>query len=169
VRNKWVDAPSRYEAGRMTGLTYETVRGAIDDGKPRLGKGGHYYEFIDLSKPPDIGSFVEVRVRPELLQLQPHTNIRRSYLGRSFVDKKTKDRFTVCGVFNNYDDDLDDHSLRLSLWFYDAKKYKKKPAKSQWDWCYVASMAADGYKFVDGSPWAGHVSKKRKSPKTRSK
>ena len=163
MRNKWVDAPSRYEAGRMTGLTYETVRGAIDDGKPRLGKGGHYYEFIDLSKPPDIGSFVEVRVRPELLQLQPHTNIRRSYLGRSFVDKKTKDRFTVCGVFNNYDDDLDDHSLRLSLWFYDAKKYKKTPAKSQWDWCQVARMAADGYKFVDSS--APTAAKRRKTQK----
>ena len=62
-----------------------------------------------------------------------------------------------------------DHSLRLCLRFYDAKKYKKTPAKSQWDWCQVARMAADGYKFVDGSPWAGHVSKKRKSPKTRSK
>ena len=141
----------------MTGLTYETVRGAIDDGKPRLGKGGHYYEFIDLSKPPDIGSFVEVRVRPELLQLQPHTNIRRSYLGRSFVDKKTKDRFTVCGVFNNYDDDLDDHSLRLALWFYDAKK--KKPAKQHW--CYVASFAADGYEWADAS--SAPAPKKRKT------
>jgi len=68
---------------------------------------------------------------------------------------------------NNYDIDVDDHSLRLSLWFYDAKKYKKTPAKKNWLWCQVASMAADGYEFVDDVASArAVVSKKRK---TRSK
>ena len=52
---------------------------------------------------------------------------------------------------------VDDHSLRLSLWFYDAKK--KKPAKQYW--CYVASMAADGYEWVDSS--APPAPKKRKT------
>ena len=106
--------------------------------------------------PKDIRDFVPVRVRRELLERQPHAAVRKSYIGRTFVDTKTKERFTVSDVFNNYDDDLDDHSLRLSLWFYDAKK--KKPAKQHW--CYVASMAADGYKFVDD---AVSAAKKRKT------
>jgi len=58
----------------------------------------------------------------------------------------------------NYDDDVDDHSLRLALWFYDAKK--KKPAKQYW--CYVASMAADGYEWVDDASSAP-APKKRKT------
>ena len=63
--------------------------------------------------------------------------------------------------------DVDDHSLRLSLWFYDAKKYKKTPAEKNWLWCQVASMAADGYEFIDDVASArAVVSKKRK---TRSK
>ena len=134
---------------------------ALKDGKPRLGKGGHYYEFVDMSVPDDIGDFVEFRVHPELLQLKPAATVKRSYIGRSFVDTKTKERFTVSDVFNNYDDDLDDHSLRLALWFYDAKK--KKPAKQHW--CYVASFAADGYEWVDSS--APPAAKKRKTTGTR--
>ena len=132
----------------------------MEDGKPRLGKGGAYYEFVDLSVPDDIDDFVEVRVRPELLQKEPHGADRKAFFGRSFVDTKTKDRFTVCDVFNNYDIEVDHHSLRLSLWFYDAKKYKKTPAKSQWDWCQVAMMAANDYKWVDSSAPAA---KKRKT------
>ena len=69
----------------------------------------------------------------------------------------------VEGAPQGHDIDVDDHSLRLSLWFYDAKKYKKTPAKSQWDWCQVARMAADGYKFVDSS--APPAAKKRKTQK----
>ena len=69
----------------------------------------------------------------------------------------------VEGAPQGHDIDVDDHSLRLSLWFYDAKK--KKPAKQHW--CYVASMAADGYEFIDDVASArAVVSKKRK---TRSK
>ena len=143
---------------------------ALKDGKPRLGKGGHYYEFVDMSVPDDIDNFVEVRVRPELLQKEPHANVKNAYLGRTFVDTDTKERFTVCKVWNNYDspelEDVD-HSLRLCLRFYDAKKYKKTPAKKHWLWCQVASMAADGYEFVDdGVSARAVVSKKRK---TRSK
>ena len=127
------------------------------------GKGGDYYEFRDLSVPDDIKDFVEVRVRPELLQREPHGNVKKNYLGRSFVDTDTDERFTVVDFFNNYDIDVDDHSLRLSLWFCDAKKYryKRTPAKSQWDWCQVARLAADGYKFVDSS--APRAAKKRKT------
>ena len=110
--------------------------------------------------PKDIRDFVPVRVRRELLERQPHAAVRKSYIGRTFVDTKTKERFTVCDVFNNYDIDVDHHSLRLSLWFYDAKKYKKTPAKSQWDWCQVAMMAANDYKWVDSSAPAR---KKRKT------
>ena len=101
---------------------------------------------------------MEVRVRPELLQKEPSATLKRAYLGRTFVDTKTKERFTVSDVFNNYDDDVDDHSLRLALWFYDAKK--KKPAKQYW--CYVASMAADGYEWVDDASSAP-APKKRKT------
>ena len=107
-----------------------------------------------------LDDFVEVRVRPELLQKEPHGADRKAFFGRSLVDTKTKDRFTVCDVFNNYDIEVDHHSLRLSLWFYDAKKYKKTPAKSQWDWCQVAMMAANDYKWVDSSAPAA---KKRKT------
>ena len=110
---------------------------------------------------------MEVRVHPELLQRKPAATVKRSYIGRSFVDTDTDERFTVCDVFNNYDINVDDHSLRLSLWFYDAKKYKKTPAKKKWLWCQVASMAADGYEFIDDVASArAVVSKKRK---TRSK
>ena len=166
----WVEAASRTEAGRQTGLTYATVKGAINDGKPRRGKNGVHYEFIDASKPADIGSFKEVRVLRELLEREPHANVKNAYLGRTFVDTDTKERFTVCKVWNNYDspelEDVD-HSLRLCLRFYDAKKYKKTPAKKHWLWCQVASMAADGYEFVDdGVSARAVVSKKRK---TRSK
>ena len=73
----------------------------------------------------------------------------------------------VEGAPQGHDIDVDDHSLRLSLWFYDAKKYKKTPAKKNWLWCQVASMAADGYEFIDDVASArAVVSKKRK---TRSK
>ena len=156
-------ATSGADAGRKTGLTKDVVYHAAKDGKPRLGKGGHYYEFVDMSVPDDIDDFVEVRVHPELLQRKPAATVKRSYIGRSFVDTDTDERFTVCDVFNNYDINVDDHSLRLSLWFYDAKKYKKTPAKSQWDWCQVARMAADGYKFVDSS--APTAAKRRKTQK----
>ena len=103
-----------------------------------------------------------VRVRPELLHREPHASVKNLYLGRTFVDTKTKERFTVSDVFNNYDDDDDysekhDHSLRLALWFYDAKK--KKPAKQHW--CYVAKMAADGYEWVDAS--SAPAAKKRRT------
>ena len=142
----------------------------MKDGRPRLGKGGHYYEFVDMSVPDDIDNFVEVRVRPELLQKEPHANVKNNYLGRSFVDTDTDERFTVCDVFNNYDSpelkDVD-HSLRLCLRFYDAKKYKKTPAKSQWDWCQVARMAADGYEWVDSS--APPAAKKRKTTRAAKK
>ena len=129
----------------------------MKDGKPRHGKGGALYEFVDMSVPDDIDDFVEVRVRPELLHREPHATVKRDYLGRTFVDTKTKERFTVSDVFNNYDDDVDDHSLRLALWFYDAKK--KKPAKQHW--CYVASMGADGYEWADAS--SAPAPKKRKT------
>ena len=139
------------------------------DGKPLLGKGGDYYEYVDLSKPPDIKEFVEVRVLRELLEREPHATIVNAYLGRTFVDTATKERFKVCKVWNNYESpELKgvDHSLRLCLRFHDAK-YKKTPAKKHWLWCQVASMAADGYKFVDdGVSARARVSKKRK---TRSK
>ena len=161
----WKIAPSRAEAGRQTGVDFDLPknRRALKDGTSRLGKGGARYEFVDMSIPDDIDKFVEVRVRPELLQRKPHAVLKNLYIGRTFVDTKTKERFTVSDVFNNYDDDDDyseryDHSLRLALWFCDAKKYKKTPAKDHW--CYVEMMAADGYKWVDSSAPAA---KKRKT------
>ncbi len=161
---KWHVETSRKVAWEVTGVVrpyYLFLRDFGGDSCVQRGKGGALYEFVDMSVPDDIDDFVEVRVRSELLQVQPHGPVRKAYFGRSFVDTDTDQRFTVCDVFNNYDIATDDHSLRLCLWFYDAKKYKKTPAKSQWDWCQVARMAADGYKFVDSS--APPAPKKRKT------
>ena len=130
------------------------------------GKGGDYYEFRDLSVPDDIKDFVEVRVLPALLEREVPPAVKNAYLGRTFVDTDTNEHFTVCDVWNNYHSpELKnvDHSLRLCLWFHDAK-YKKLPAKKHRMWCQVATMAEDGYKFVDdGVSARADVSKKRKT------
>ena len=134
----------------------------MKDGKARLGKGGKYNEFADASVPDDIKDFVVVRVLPEHLERGVPGHLFKAYLGRTFLDKKTKERFTVCDVWNNYELKNVDHSQRLCLWFYDAAQYKKTPDEEHWEWCQVASMSADGYEFVDDGVSAHAViSKKR--------
>ena len=106
-------------------------------------------------RPPQPGDWLA-----EQRAQEPALRDGRREHGRSLgADRAQKGR--PAHVFNNYDIATDDHSLRLSLWFYDAKKYKETPAKEHWTWCQVARMAADGYEWVESS--APPAAKKRKT------